>query len=112
MSQVVAQVDRDYLNEKWNKEGGEYGSDNRVGTNWSTKELSQYSEWELETSPLPADTSRFRLKDDDGEIYYGGWLYDDPGCNVQMIVLEWGTWDSGCTTIEVKRNGEWVQDIG
>ena len=32
---IVAMVDRDYLWEKWNKEGDEYGSTDRRGTVWT-----------------------------------------------------------------------------
>lgn len=55
---------------------------------------------------------RFRLKDDDGEIYYEGQLTDDEDCQNQTAALRWGESDAGCTTIEVKRDGKWTQEIG
>lgn len=58
------------------------------------------------------DQVRFRCKDDDGEVYYGGWLLNDHDGLVQYAVLEWAQRDAGCTTIEVKINGKWVQEIG
>lgn len=58
-----------------------------------------------------AATLRFRLKDDDGEIYYGGRLVDDDECMSQDAALSFGMNDAGCTTIEVKRNDEWIQEI-
>lgn len=109
----VAKVDRDYLNEKWNREGGEHNNTSNVGVQWTVAELHQHSDFDERTHTLPSDKTRFRLLDDDGEVYYGGWLLDDDGCNVQMIVLEWGTYDSGCTAIEIRsENNEWVRDIG
>ena len=86
-------IDRDYISEK--DEVSRVGSE---GADWAT--LNQ------------GEKIRFRLKDDDGEIYYGGWLLDDEDCINQESALNYGMYDAGCTTIEVKRNGEWVQDIG
>lgn len=56
--------------------------------------------------------TRFRLKDDDGTIYYKGWLINDTACLVQQFVLAWAMADSGCTTIEVRVNRKWVTEIG
>jgi len=57
------------------------------------------------------DEVKFRLLDDDGEVYYIGVLTDDDECNNQIAALRWGEADAGCTTIEVRRNGEWVLEI-
>jgi len=56
---------------------------------------------------------KFRLYDDDDELYFSGWLYNDAECMVQQFVLDWAKADSGCTTIKVhdKEKG-WVQEIG
>lgn len=54
----------------------------------------------------------FRLYDDDNELYYSGWLKDDHEALVQQFVLSWAMADSGCTRIDVKKNGEWVTEIG
>ena len=55
----------------------------------------------------------FRTKDDDGVIYYGGWLLNNDHAYVQYIVLRWTERDAGCTTIEVKlSDGKWHQEIG
>ena len=61
-----------------------------------------------------AEKVRFRLLDDDNEVYYGGWLLDDSEATVQEAVLEWGKYDAGCTTIQVKYpdDTEWRTDIG
>ena len=56
--------------------------------------------------------TRFKLYDDDGILYFSGWLKDDEDSMVQMFVGAWAAADSGCTTLKVERNGEWVQDIG
>lgn len=60
----------------------------------------------------PEIRTRFRLLDDDDIVYFGGWLRNDDYCAVQQTVLSWGTWYAGCTTIEVKINGEWKREIG
>jgi hypothetical protein len=60
------------------------------------------------TQPLVA----FKLFDDDGELYYEGVLHDDDECLNQQAALAYGMTDAGCTTIKVKRDGKWVQDIG
>jgi hypothetical protein len=54
---------------------------------------------------------KFRTKDDDGEVYYEGWLHDDDDCANQEAALSYAMTDAGCTTIEVLRNGKWVQEI-
>lgn len=60
----------------------------------------------------PQTKTRFRLLDDDGIPYFGGWLLNDEWCAVQQTVLSWGTWYAGCTTIEVRdQDNEWTQEI-
>jgi hypothetical protein len=54
---------------------------------------------------------RFRMLDDDGEVYYGGWLHDDDECLNQIEASRFGEVDAGAIWIEVKRNGEWVREI-
>lgn len=106
MDTVIAELRHDYFARRYNEAP-------KKGVQWTVAQLHQHcdpddvEEWQ----PTPHKTY-WRLKDDDGEIYYGGWLYDDGQCLTQWLVLEWGKWDSGCTTIEVKRNDEWVMDIG
>src|SRR4051812_37650999 len=56
--------------------------------------------------------TEFKLYDDDNELYYSGWLKDDPAAMVQQFVLAWAMADSGCTTIKVKIGNEWKQVIG
>jgi hypothetical protein len=55
---------------------------------------------------------KFKLFDDDGELYYEGRLHDDDECLNQSAALDFGMADAGCTTIKVLRDGEWVQEIG
>lgn len=60
-----------------------------------------------------AETSvKFRLYDDDGELYYEGVLEDDDDCENQTAALRWGESMAGCTRITVERDGEYVQEIG
>lgn len=56
----------------------------------------------------------FKLYDDDGELYYEGWLLNDDECLVQQFVLAWAEADSGCTVIKVKAHHGvgFVQEIG
>lgn len=44
---------------------------------------------------------RFKLYDDDDELYYSGYFYDDPSCENQDTLLRWAMGDSGCTLIKV-----------
>ena len=87
-------IDRDYLNKK----GDECC---RVGV--------QTKGWQMldKTNKI-----RFRCKDDDGNVYYGGWLVDNNACDAQDSVLSFTMNDAGCVEVQVKRNGEWVADIG
>ena len=46
---------------------------------------------------------RFRLLDDDGEIYYAGWSTSE-----SFAPLDWAAHYAGCTEIQYRnRNGEW-----
>lgn len=105
---IAAAIDRDYIN---TEEGSSF---NRVGKlfGYVSKEmfLKLFDSRDVE---LDAVKTRFRCKDDDGIVYYGGWLYNDPDCEVQYEVLRWCQNDAGCTTIEVKNDhGYWRQEIG
>lgn len=62
--------------------------------------------------PAADNLVKFRLFDDDGELYYEGRLTDDDECENQSAALRFGEADAGCTTILVERNGEWTQEIG
>lgn len=64
----------------------------------------------LPTDGLP--TVRFKLFDDDGELYYSGVLSDDDECENQIAALRWGETMAGCAIVKVKRDGEYVQEIG
>lgn len=68
-----------------------------------------------ESSALPNVWDKvieFQLYDDDDELYYSGLLHDDDDCLNQSAVLRWGETMGGCTLIKVKRDGEWVVEIG
>ena len=47
---------------------------------------------------------RFRLLDDDGEIYYEGFLIGDEFAPLD----DFGEPNAGCTSIQVQENGAWV----
>lgn len=59
-----------------------------------------------------AATTKFRLYDDDGNLYYQGRLCDGDYADSQFDALRWGEAFAGCTTIKVQRDGKWEQDIG
>ena len=51
------------------------------------------------------DAKRFRMLDDDGEIYYEGYLVGDD----EFAPLDdFGEPNAGCTSIQVQENGAWV----
>lgn len=103
------EIDRDYINGK-----GDDFVPSRVGTTGESVNIG--------VSPIapdyielpPGDVVRFRMKDDDGNVYYGGWLHNDPEGLNQQAALAYGMHDAGCTTIEVKDQGSrlWRQEIG
>ncbi len=106
-------IDRDYISDP--------GEESRVGTTEEHTRVPLIAVIALgaESEDLPTKDDagndlplvRFRMKDDDGEVYYGGELHDDDECLNQEAALSYGMGDAGCTTIEVKRDGEWVLEI-
>lgn len=114
---VLAQVDKDYDPME--------GMD-RVGTQWTINSVLDW--WGYDTSPvelwghafsldgilLKEHTVRWRVKDSDDNIYYGGWLINDGECIVQQAILKWAERDVGATTIEVRDvdTNEWKAEIG
>jgi hypothetical protein len=97
---IIARIDRDYITEPSDE------LPSRVGIKWTDEQ------WPNKEYHYEFNKTRWRTKDDDGEIYYGGWLLNDGECIAQQIVLAWTQRDAGCTTIEVKIDGEWKQEIG
>lgn len=100
-------IDRDYI--------AEPGEATRVGHSEEYERIPVYTAFAGITSgplPITGDTVRFRLLDDDGEVYYGGWLHDDPEGRNQFAALSFGEGDAGATEIQVSRNGEWVTEVG
>jgi hypothetical protein len=49
---------------------------------------------------------RFRLLDDDGEVYYLG-RSDDQDSEAAFAPLDWATGYAGCTGIQYWRDGRW-----
>ena len=68
---------------------------------------------DLDKGTIPAQKTNFRLRDDDGDIYYEGWLFNDFDCLIQEFLVNWAGHDAGCTYIEVidSDTNEWVQEI-
>ena len=72
-------------------------TESHVGTRWGSTEN--------QNGPLV----KFRLLDDDGEVYYYGEGDDDS----LEVVFNWAMRDSGCTSLEVRdANGNWQPTIG
>lgn len=63
------------------------------------------------TLPASDNLVKFRLFDDDNELYYEGRLTDDDECENQSAALRFGEADAGAVTILVERNGQWIQEI-
>lgn len=88
-------IDRDYIN------GGEGDSvPSRVGVSRGTVD--------------PKDRVRFRLLDDDGEVYYGGWLTEaEDGESAGSSLWDFGARDGGTTDLQVRNAaGAWESYIG
>lgn len=104
---IVAKIDKDYLADR------DEQSTSRVGIEWTKEQIESNFLPDTKLVIHPDTKTRFRMKDDDGEVYYGGWLINDDECMVQRVLLQWGAHDAGCTTIEVKNeNDEWEAEIG
>lgn len=53
---------------------------------------------------------KFRMLDDDGEVYYEGRIIGDEGAETDFGPLDdFGTPDAGCTSIQYRVKGQWVQ---
>jgi hypothetical protein len=107
-------IDRDYINDD-----GIVPS--RVGTQeehsripviaWvAGMQSERLPETGADGQPLPL--VRFRLLDDDEQVYYDGELHDDGEGLNQLAALRYGEGDAGCTIVEVKRDGQWVREVG
>lgn len=104
---VVAEIDKDYF-------GADYdGSFSKKGHKFETSNT-----WSI---PLLTPRVRWRTKDDDGELCYGGWLLNDSEGDVQLEVLRYCMADVGATIIEIREidpgsdpeaKPKWVQEIG
>lgn len=105
----VAKLTHDHLDKKKGELGFSWEGFYRF---WSGQNFGEDSGIPSEDFLHGTTVVDFRLYDDDGELYYSGWLKDDSWAMVQQFVLAWAMADSGCTTITVKRDGKWVQEIG
>jgi hypothetical protein len=104
--QVLAKIDKDYLFKK-----GDPGISS-VGVTWTEDRVKLQTWFNFDEIEFEEGSTRFRCKDDDGEVYFGGWLYNDDACIMQQIVFSWAMRDAGCTIIEVKDvNDRWTQEI-
>lgn len=109
-SPIRAKIDKDYIFDPEDPT-----CHTQVGREFDEHSLLGYwdNEYSIQQVDFDGGTTRFRLKDDDGVTYYGGWLYDDVDCLMQTFILKWAESWAGCTTIEIKDiNGRWQQVIG
>lgn len=107
---------KDHLNTPEDTEAGTWGGMDGVCLvrNWKTVGTTHKGETGLDhpflTVPL-ADMVHFRLKDDDGEVYYVGVmtpeLADSP--DILRPLDDFAMPNAGCTTLEVLADGVWKQ---
>lgn len=93
-------VDRDYITDD-----GDPALPSRVGT--------CSNGWTPEMAADP-DAVRFRLLDDDGNVYYGGVLLEaEDRESAGWELLQWGGWDAGAVALDVRNgSGEWEGYMG
>lgn len=112
---TVIKIDKDYINSDLNKVLSD-PLPTRVGLEWTATPGVDYdyafNSHAVAPDSIPFEKMRFRILDDDGEVYYGGWLYNDVEGTNQFVVLKWAERDAGATEIQVKKNDEWVTEIG
>lgn len=90
-------ITRDYLYEQSLKDG--YVSQferNETGT--------CSADW---VNPAMCNIHEFRMKDDDGNVYYEGICTDSESEDAFRPLDEFGEPNAGCTSIQYKRNGVW-----
>jgi hypothetical protein len=95
-------IDKDLISDEGETRVGHSGETINIGMGHISPEYI-----DLPSGPIV----RFRLLDDDGEVYYEGWLNNDSEGLNQQAALEFGRADAGCTTIQVQTK-EWKQEIG
>jgi|ERR1041385_3613260 hypothetical protein len=112
---IVAEITKDHLYATdpgtWSEPPHSY-----VGKRFEYQAMREWWGWnDLSKLPLINDLTPtpFKLYDDDGELYYEGWLINDNECIVQQFVLAWAMADSGCTVIKVQAHHGvgYVQEI-
>lgn len=105
---VVAMITKDHLCESGDQAERVFEYQAMKNWYWDVEEMASEAEYEAMSRTL------FKLYDDDGELYYSGWLKNDDACIVQRFVLRWAEAHAGCTTILIykDRPSGWVQEIG
>jgi len=58
----------------------------------------------FEINGKPEYEGKFKLYDDDDNLYYSGALTDNCACDMQQKLLDWAMNDAGCTEILVDWN--------
>lgn len=100
---IVAEIMNDRINDP---------DDAHIGRKFDYESMQHWWGWPDSVHAALAPKVLFKLYDDDGELYYEGWLLNDDECIVQQFVLRWAESDSGCTTIKVEKGGKFIQEIG
>ena len=78
-----------------------------LGTNANAVGLTGPREVKLTKEQIIAhpDAKKFRMKDDDGVVYYEGYMV----CDDEFAPLDdFGEPNAGCTSIELWLNNEWI----
>lgn len=109
---VVAEITKDHFYDEGPENPKSYPS--HEGKIFEYEAMDKWWGWgDFPASDIfPSEKTQFKLYDDDGELYYSGWLLNDGECLVQQFVLSWAQADSGCTSIKVRVGNEYIYEIG
>ena len=85
---------------EWNKRHGMKNNKGTIGPSGTI----------LDKGTIVTMGKKFRLKDDDGEIYYEGMIFESDMTETTGFepLDEFGMPNAGCTSIEYLENGKWV----
>lgn len=90
MYRTEMKIDRDYI-------AGQHDLDSVVGKHWQGRK----------GKPAPKDARiRWRMLDDDGNVYFGGWLVEGETGDPFLHLLDWGMAYAGCTSIQVLKRAD------
>ena len=92
-------ITRDYVNDPAPKPGTNCNAIGIVGPSRTTLTAKQIAEH--------PDAKPFRMLDDDGILYYEGFLIGDEFAPLD----DFGEPNAGCTRIQIQENGAWIDVV-